>query len=482
MEKILTDGMRFVDEFGRERIFSGVNIVDKNSQGDKYAFDVTHELLDGFVKKGINIIRLGFTWALLEPKPGEYNDAYLDSYEKIIDMANEHGIYVYLDMHQDLFSSKTQGDGAPDWATLTDGRAAKPQKFVWAEGYFWGRACHRAFDNFWDNKQVNGKGLLEWFADCWAYVAERFKDKENLFGFDFFNEPFPGKDGGKIFRKIIGKLVWVTLTDSRISKSKLIKYGLSAENRHKVLDFYDDRVFPKIVSAGNKLIYKFDTERYSPFLDRMGEAVRKVTDNGILFADNCYYSNLGIPCSIHPITVNGKADSLQCFEPHGYDIMVDTPEYKYANNSRVGTIFDEHRRTQERLNVPCLVGEWGGFGGEGEDWLPHIEFLMDKFDSYKWSNTYWHYQEGFTDSVLMKVFCRPYPKAIAGEIEEYKVDRKNRVFALSFNQETQMQNIIYVPDEPVEIILDGASIFPEFNGTDLLLTAECGKHNIIIKY
>ena len=29
MEKILTKGKAFVDEFGRERIFNGINIVDK---------------------------------------------------------------------------------------------------------------------------------------------------------------------------------------------------------------------------------------------------------------------------------------------------------------------------------------------------------------------------------------------------------------------------------------------------------------------
>ena len=29
MDKIKIDGMRFVDEHGRERIFSGMNVVDK---------------------------------------------------------------------------------------------------------------------------------------------------------------------------------------------------------------------------------------------------------------------------------------------------------------------------------------------------------------------------------------------------------------------------------------------------------------------
>lgn len=487
MDRITVQGLRFIDERARERIFNGVNIVDKSdySAGEqRFYTEITDEMIAGFIDKGINIIRLGFTWAKLEPVPGEYNDAYLDDIERIVDKFAQNNIYVYLDMHQDLYAPACYGDGAPAWACITDGAKAHPMKLVWAEGYFWGKAVHKAFDNFWTNREYNGKGLLEYFADCWAHIIKRFADKENIFGYDFLNEPFPGTDGGRVFRLLIAKLVRVTLFDKGIDRKKLISDALHSETRHKVLDHYDEKIFPKIVSAGAGLIYKFDTERYSPFLDRMGTAARRVTDKGILFADNCYYSNLGIPCSISPIKADGVREPNQCFEPHGYDIMVDTPEYKYANNGRVGTIFDEHRRTQLRLNVPVIVGEWGGFGGEGRDWLPHIAYLLDKFDSNKWSNTYWHHCDGFTETLLMEVFCRPYPKATAGEVIQYKTYRAESRFTLAFEQKESDadESVIFVPSEVKELSVDGKKVKPVMKGRDLCIKTKPGKHTVLVKY
>ena len=112
--------------------------------------------------------------------------------------------------------------------------------------------------------------------------------------------------------------------------------------------------------------------------------------------------------------------------------MVDTPQYKYASNDRVRAIFEEHVRTQDRLDAPVLVGEWGGFGGEGEDWLPHIEFLVNFFEQHKWGFTYWHYVNDMFNSPLMKVLSRPYPMAVGGRLNSYGFDRSTQEFNLSF--------------------------------------------------
>ena len=124
--------------------------------------------------------------------------------------------------------------------------------------------------------------------------------------------------------------------------------------------------------------------------------------------------------------------------------MVDTPAYKFASNDRVKSIFDEHKRAQQRLNVPVVVGEWGGFS-EGNEWFPHIRFLLDLFDSNKWSNTYWAYFDGLLETELYNdVLTRPYPRAVTGEIESYKYDYQNDTFTLKYNQSAQC-------DEPTEI-------------------------------
>ena len=44
--------------------------------------------------------------------------------------------------------------------------------------------------------------------------------------------------------------------------------------------------------------------------------------------------------------------------PHGYDLVVDTEGVQWASNNRIDVIFDAHRRTQQRMGVPVMVGEW----------------------------------------------------------------------------------------------------------------------------
>ncbi len=300
MDKIISRNKAFYDEYGRERIFNGINVVDKEPYRfgkDSHSNAEDLSWVDEFAKRGFNIIRLGTTWSVMEPSPGKYNETAIASLIKIMNCCAEKGIYVFIDMHQDLYSSEIDaaGDGAPRWAVLTDEYKAKPYRFVWAEAYFWGRACHRAFDNFWMNKKVNGKGLQDYYTDMWAHLAAAVKDHPALFGFDLMNEPFPGKDGGKIFRKLIASVAKVTLTDKRIDKRGMLADSLDSEKRYKLLDRYDGDILKKVGKAAQDLIIRFDTQRYMPFINKTSAAIRRVTDNGFLFVDNCYYSNLGIP-------------------------------------------------------------------------------------------------------------------------------------------------------------------------------------------
>lgn len=489
MEKIATRGKSFIDEYGRERIFTGFNLVDKNDyNGGKaglcYPFD--EEFFAKFKAKGFSIIRLGFVWDAVEPEPGRYNEKLLDTLGGILDQCAANGVYAYLDIHQDCYSSYCKGDGAPAWATMTDGFKPRTPKFVWAEGYFFSRAVQRAFDNFWNNREYEGRGIQDRFADLWKLLAERFKDKPALFGFDFLNEPYPGTDGGKVFRKIIAKCVRVTLADKAIRRGKLIKDALRKDTRIRVLDQYTGEIFCKITGAGYKLISKFDREKYSPFLNKMTSAVREVTNEGIVFIDNSYWSNIGIPCSNRPIEVNGKREEKQCFSPHGYDLMVDTPAYKYASNSRVGAIFAEHKRTQERLGVPVLVGEWGG-NAEGTEWFPHVEFLLETYEKNKWSNTYWCYLNGMLDTPLMSVLSRPYPKAVTGFIVSYRYDKAGGAFSLDFDQQNEfaVPTVLYAHRPVKSVKVDGAEALgaaAAVEGNDVSVKTGPGRHTVVVQF
>ena len=274
MEKILTDNLRFVDEYGRERIFAGMNVVDKkdyNRNDNNYGYPAETFPFEEFRARGFNIIRLGFTWSAMEPVPGKYNEKLISDLKAFLDKCEEYGIYAYLDCHQDLYSSYCYGDGAPRWATITDEFTPHKQLAVWAEGYFYGRACHRAFDNFWDNVHYNRKGLQDYFADMWKHLAAELGNHPALFGYDFLNEPFPGADGGKIFRKLIGSVVATSVTDKRVSLKEMAKEALGPD-KPKALDQFPGDVFRKIGSSCDDIVKKFDETRYSPFVSTMGTA------------------------------------------------------------------------------------------------------------------------------------------------------------------------------------------------------------------
>lgn len=135
------------------------------------------------------------------------------------------------------------------------------------------------------------------------------------------------------------------------------------------------------------------------------------------------------------MTVGGKRDESFAYAPHAYDIVADTPMYKYAGIDRMTALLAEPRRMQERLNIPVVFGEWGGFQPD-TDWYYHCEFILDTFDKYHWSDTYWAYFDGLFDSELpVRVLKRPYPRAVAGRIIEYRHDRSEGSFSLSFEQD-----------------------------------------------
>lgn len=493
MEKLNIQEKRILDESGRERIFNGMNVCDKGRHDEKinkhvYHHDVNEELVNTLYAHGFNLIRLGITWESVQPEPDRFNKEYIEEIRGCLDLCYSKGIYVYLDMHQDLYShyNANIGDGAPPWATDTNGYRIVMPKLVWAAGYFWHRYVHAAFDNFWENKVVHGKGLQDWFCEMWQHVVKELGSHPAVIGYDFFNEPFPGKSGGKVFRNLIKKLVTTTITDSSVSKLQLLKLGLGKE-KAQVLNLYSSEVFRKITSSGDKLIKEFDLNRYFPFISKVSSSVREIDKEKILMMENCYYSNLGIPYSCPLPQVNGKADDKVIFAPHAYDLMVDTDAYKYASNDRVGSIFAEHRRSQERLGVPVIVGEWGGFS-QGTQWFPHVKFLLELFDSYKWSHTYWAYFGGLFETELFNdVLTRPYPRAVTGEIESYNHNRDEESFTLTYNQEKEysLPTEIYAHKSIKSVETDGEyEIITVENsqGSVVKIKTSPGKHTVKISF
>lgn len=492
MDKFSAKGTAFVDEKGRQRIFNGVNFVCKSAVPDedgviRFKTDITDSLMELLAKKGINIVRLGVTWEGIEPQPGEFNKAYLDGVRDTLSICERHGIYAFIDWHQDLFSchNLTSGDGAPRWACIKSLEKPHDPYIIWAEGYFAHPGIHACFDAFWNNTPVLGKGLQEWYCEMLAYTVSYLKDCKAIMGYDVMNEPFPGSDGGRAFRKLVMRGIETGLLSKRVDRKKIISDVLDGRIMDALSVADDSLVYHHVIEAAYELIRKFDTEKYYPFLARAAETVRKNSDGGIIFAENSYYSNLGIPFSAPALTdENGKPASDFAFAPHGYDITVDTPLTNEASPYRVDHIFNEHERTQKRLGAPILVGEWGGMVDGGEKY-PALEHLVDKFDRNKWSQTYWHYFANFADSKIGEIICRTYPVAVAGEIKYYGTDRRFNTFALSYTGSSTIKapTLIYLPKEPKKIYSTKKYVVKDTeNGKILQVNAGKGECVVKIEY
>lgn len=121
---VRVDGDRFADERGRTRLLRGVNLGGSSKlpfRGDSFIgrpfpLDEAEEHLSRLRSWGLTTLRLLTTWEAIEHDgPGRYDTAYLDYLEALTALAHERGFDVFVDLHQDVWSRFTGGDGAPRW-------------------------------------------------------------------------------------------------------------------------------------------------------------------------------------------------------------------------------------------------------------------------------------------------------------------------------------------------------------------------------
>lgn len=452
MNSFYCDGSVIRDEFGRERIFRGVNLCIKDHRfNPRLIKREFNECIKGVREIGADIIRLGITWALIEPKENEYNHEVIKIYKEFVKRCEKEGLYVILDMHQDLFSHRFYGDGVPSWAI--DSRI-KGKKFlaVWAEGYFYMNSVQQAFYDFWTNKNH----IQDKFIRMWKFFSNEFNECENIIGLDYFNEPYLHQNGRAVFLSLIrnmckavyGRNVELSHYYEGNDRLGFIKTALKlaciikTPKRLKYLmseiDSYEN--FSKAISGLEKYTCEFNEKYYQSFFNRVS-AEAGLDGRFSLFEHN-YYSNLGIPFEI-------KTKPYSIYSPHAYDIFIDSALYdKYSSNERVRLIIDGITENQIKMNVPVIFGEWGGGAPKGEKWIKHIEYVHSLLEERHWSNIYWAFN--YRNIRLVDALNVPYPVAVCGNIIEMKTDRSSKTFKLSWEQSkdfdsTEIKTELYVP-------------------------------------
>ena len=488
IDKLYADGLRFVDEQGRTRIFNGVSLPQTGVNRSDLGWTLDDAWFEKFTVLGFNLIRFCMVWENLEPQPGQYNEAYLRCLDAAFDTAARHGVYIFLDMHQDLYGpiEPPGGDGAPKWAHVTDGAKGRKTRVVWSENYILNKAVAKAFDNFWANTPVYGRGLQEHFAALWAMLARRYGAHPALFGFDFLNEPFPGTDGMRAGRKLFGSVAKNLFFNKKIKTLRLFGDLLNKERRPHALDQLTGDLVPDFAKPALPVIRRFDLERSGPFLDKMAAITREATPNGFLMLEQSIFCNMGVPLSAPPISVGDRRETRQCYAPHAYDFFVDTPAYKYASNSRVGGLFDVIAENQLRLQMPVVVGEWGAGDKHDPSWFHHARFLLGYFDRHQWSQVYWCCHDDDLDSPLVtQVLCRSCPQAVAGTVARYSCTEE--AFELEFTQTPQDadETLLYIhrPFTAIECEGEWEALRQYDTGACVLrLRTRPGQHRVTIRF
>ena len=214
------------DVTGRQVILRGVNVnqlIDYHLRDPEVPATQppTDDDFAGIAAMGFNVVRLGMSWSRLEPTRGELDEDYLDQVRAAVASAKEHGLYTVLDLHQDAWgnalarpeqqcgggtSATTGWDGAPAWATITDGTL---------HCQFLARdlapAVATAFGNFYTDRD----GIQTALVATWAKVAGAFADEPAVAGYDLLNEPGIGANPPTSSGLLLGRYYDAALTAIR---------------------------------------------------------------------------------------------------------------------------------------------------------------------------------------------------------------------------------------------------------------------------
>ena len=181
-------------------------------------------------RAGFAFLRLVITWEALEHAgPGLYDEAYLAYLRKILLIAEQKGVSVFIDPHQDVWSRWTGGDGAPAWtleklgmdldrldrtgAAITRQRYAElhrtpqyPQgepfpRMMWPSNYN-RYATATMFSLFFGGRtyapdlSVEGENVQDWlqgrYIAAFRHCYRRLKNCAAIVGWGIMNEPHYG--------------------------------------------------------------------------------------------------------------------------------------------------------------------------------------------------------------------------------------------------------------------------------------------------
>jgi endoglycosylceramidase len=364
-----------VDAAGRTVVLRGANVSGAHKIAPYFSSFGPADYARLQSEWGFDSMRLLVLWAGLEPRKGEYDEAYLDELAKRVGWARDAGLLVVLDMHQDLYGEGfAGGDGAPRW-TCDEARYAA---FKPTTPWFFGSldpnviACVDAF-------YADGGEPRAHFVEGWRRVAQKLAPFDNVVGFDPLNEPPWGS--------------------------------------------YD--------------ILAFEEERLAPFYVEIAKAVRAEAKTWLLFAEPSASRNVGYPSHLPKLPLDGVVYAPHSYDNDaegaggaGFD-----PSHRDAVLAR----FLDLRSEADSMGAALWIGEYGGdaaspgigaymdaeYDGAASVAAGATYWAYDASEGYGLLHT-----DGTVKAELADVIARPYPSRVAGSVRSWDYDEASRVLTI----------------------------------------------------
>lgn len=376
-------GRWLTDGSGRAITVHGFNVIQKVVPYTPASMGFGDDDAAFLAANGYTAVRLGVIWKAVEPEPGTFDDTYLDSIAGTVNILAAHGIYSLLDFHEDDYGEQFGGQGFPDWAVLDSTSSGTDSTNAW--------------NAFWNDEQVNGIGLQEWFAGFWQHVAARFAGNPAVLGYDLMNEPRPGSQQVSC---TVG--ICPLITELRATYQKAVTAIRARDTAHLVLweDLVGDLAnTPNPTDPAEGLSY----HTYCPWQPTDNAAEEWMRNNVVCPpAESAQFGQLGAQ-----VSATGSAALLTEFG--------STPDTTELN--RVAGEADS-----------ALTGwtEWTYHRTGVSDFALTPSLVEDPAQPPVGSNV---------DTDQLGALTRPYPYAVAGTPDSWSYDRDEHTFQLAYSTE-----------------------------------------------
>ncbi len=380
---------------------------------------------------GFNCVRLTFNWSRMEPQRGQYDTAYIGRICHAVEVAAQHNIYVLLDMHQDAWGmyvatgdseqcprGPAKGwDGAPQWATLTDGQATCTPRSRESSP-----AVMRAFSNFWDDRD----SLQEECIRGWAMLVKAAARYTNVLGYDLINEPGLGEHGVVREDRLIGGYYTKLIHAIRASEKQ------AGAPQHVIMFepsvTWRGRDYPSIPLA------TFRPER------------------NIMFAPHHYFESLSNALNIE------QGFGLMRFGASLYRTDLLIGEWGFFRGDRDTLKISRYAICEDRYMMGSTWWQWSQGCGD-----PHGVHWDDK--QWQAPNHTMHVVElnrqgkrtGKVNEPLLHILNRPRPLAIAGRAKGFTSNPNTGELLLKGHTRHPGTVSIYIPERFGMPVLDGSN-------------------------